>query len=210
MPHLAVDPIVAAAQLVVAAQTIASRGADPFAPFVLSIGQINGGTAPNVLAQDVVITGTVRSTREEERELAKRRLREICAGVGAASGAQCTLAYRDGYPATVSSEAEASIVADAARTVVGASGVVPPHKTLAGEDMAYYLNEIPGAFFFVGSSPNALEARSLQPGGALHGALRGVDCGIAAWSVESFAPAGSLTCTITHFARPLSLSASRL
>ena len=160
MPHETVDAILVAAQLVVAMQSVVSRSADPFAPVVVTVGKIAGGTVANAIAGEARIEGTVRSTKEADRQLVKTRLKAICDGVGAAFGARCLLQYRDGYPATVSTPAESRATLDAARAVVGDKGAGPPTATLAGEDMAYYLQERPGCFFFVGSSPNPLTAEA--------------------------------------------------
>jgi amidohydrolase len=151
-PHQAVDAIMVAGHLLVALQSIVSRSVDPLDSAVISIGELRGGYGYNIIADDVFLRGTARAYREEVRQLLRRRLGEVCEGVGRTFGAKIELEYRDGYPPTVNDAAMTDVVRRAAGRVVG-EAVGEPYMSMGGEDMAYYLRRVPGCFFFVGSSP---------------------------------------------------------
>ncbi len=151
MPQGTVDAVTVAAQLVMSLQSIVSRNVNPLESGVVTIGQIHGGTNFNILADEVTLTGTARAYREEERQLIKSRIKAICEGTAASHGAAIELDYQDGYPPTVNDPAMTDVVAQAARQVVG-DGVGEPFRSMVGEDMSYYLQEIPGCFFFLGSA----------------------------------------------------------
>jgi hippurate hydrolase len=151
MPHLCRDPLVAAAQIVMALQTIASRNVDPVAQGVVSITQCHGGDADNVIPEEVTLRGTCRSFAVEVRDLLERRIDEVARGVAAAHQVAVEVTYMRGYPATVNSEAEAELAADAAAEVVGEGRVdraVAP--VMGAEDFAYMLEQRPGAYIFMG------------------------------------------------------------
>ena len=157
-PQATVDPIIVGAQVVTALQTIVSRSVDPFAPAVVSIGTFHSGDAANVIAGSATMKGTVRTKDERTKEIIIKRMGEICTGIATATGATIDLNYRHGYPATKSTRSGALLVRRAASKVLSSGDIRLPYKSLAGEDMSYYLNEKPGAFFFVGScSPENLK-----------------------------------------------------
>jgi hippurate hydrolase len=151
MPHLCRDPLVAAAQIVMALQTIASRNVDPVAQGVVSITQCHGGDADNVIPEEVTLRGTCRSFAVEIRDLLERRIDEVARGIATAHQVAVEVTYMRGYPATVNSEAEAALAADAAAEVVGEGRVdraVAP--VMGAEDFAYMLERRPGAYVFMG------------------------------------------------------------
>jgi hippurate hydrolase len=151
MPHLCCDPLVAAAQIVVALQTIVGRNLDPVAQGVVSITQFHGGDADNVIPQAVTLRGTCRSFTAEVRELIERRIDEIARGIAAAHQVVAEATYMPGYPATVNTAAEATLAADAAADVVGEDRVdrtVAP--VMGAEDFAFMLERTPGAYIFMG------------------------------------------------------------
>jgi hippurate hydrolase len=151
MPHLCRDPLVAAAQIVVALQVIVSRNVDPVGQGVVSITQFHGGDADNVIPQEVTLRGTCRSFAAEVRDLLERRIDAIARGVAAAHQVAASVTYARGYPATVNSETEAGLAADAAADVAGEERVdrtVPP--VMGAEDFAYMLEQRPGAYIFLG------------------------------------------------------------
>ncbi|MCX7960813.1 MAG: M20 family metallopeptidase [Burkholderiales bacterium] len=153
MPHLAVDPVVASAQIVSALQTIASRNASPLDSVVVSICSMETSQTNvfNVIPDAVTLVGTVRTFRPETRDMAERRIREIVAGIAAAMGGAGDIDYRRGYPATVNSEAEAAFAARVGARVFGAGNVVTDHEpTMGGEDFSYMLQARPGAYIFLG------------------------------------------------------------
>ncbi|MBV8778713.1 MAG: amidohydrolase [Alphaproteobacteria bacterium] len=153
-PHSGNDPFVLAAQIVLALQTIVSRNTDPVDSAVVSVGFMRGGTAFNVIPDEVVIGGTVRSFRPETQDMIERRIGEVARGTAAAFGGEADLAYRRGYPPTINHEEEAYFAADVAAEVCGDANVsrtVPP--TLGGEDFSYMLQAVPGAMLWLGNGP---------------------------------------------------------
>ncbi|MCF7802269.1 MAG: M20/M25/M40 family metallo-hydrolase, partial [Candidatus Marinimicrobia bacterium] len=107
------------------------------------------------IAETAELTGTVRAYKEDIRQHLKQRLLEVCNGIGATFGAEIILDYQDGYPPTVNAVEPSEQLRQAASQVVGAERVVPPYLTMAGEDMAYFLQEKPGCFFFIGAGKHA-------------------------------------------------------
>lgn len=153
-PHLLTDPFVIGAQTVMALQTIPSRNVDPVDSAVISIGFMRGGSAYNVIPDDLHIGGTVRSFRPEVRDLLERRMGEVVRGTAALHGAAATLDYRRGYPPTINHANEAEFAADVAAEICGAERIdrnVAP--SLGGEDFSYMLQARPGAMLWIGNGP---------------------------------------------------------
>ena len=157
MPHLCVDSMVVAAEIVLALQTIASRNVRPVQPLVVSVTSTRvDSDAYNVLPDKVYLRGTVRAFDEEVRLLAKRRVAEIARGIALAHGASIVFDYEDGYPPTVNDAAETDFVAGVARLVAGAAKVdVDKPPVMGAEDFSYMLNVRPGAFIFCGNGDSA-------------------------------------------------------
>ena len=158
MPHLVIDPVVAAAQVITALQTIASRNASPLDAIVVSITSLQTSQAGafNVIPDSVTLAGTVRSLRPETRDLAERRVREIAAKVAEAMGARAEVAYMRGYPATINSAREAAFAAAVGERLFGKENVdTAPWPTMGGEDFSYFLRERPGAYVFLGQGGGA-------------------------------------------------------
>lgn len=151
MPHQAVDPILVASQIVVNAQSIVSRNIDPLKPAVVSFGTIEGGTIYNIIPGEVKLTGTVRSFKPEIKDIAKKRLREIAEHTAKAMGASAEFSYVEGYPPLVNDEAMADFVADVATKTLGKDSVADIDPVMGGEDFAYFLQKVPGAFLFLGA-----------------------------------------------------------
>lgn len=150
-PHLGVDPILVAAQIISALQTVASRTVAPVDSVVVTIASIHGGNAWNVIPETVTLGGTLRTLRPETRELAKRRIREIAAGVADANGANVVVQFGDGYPTTVNDEAMTQRFFDIAERTFGAERVfLAEHPTMGGEDFSFYGHHVPACFFFLG------------------------------------------------------------
>jgi hippurate hydrolase len=159
MPHLAVDPVVVAAQVITALQTVASRNVAPVDAVVVSICSMHTSQtgAFNVIPDAVHLLGTVRSFRAETRDMAERRCREIAQGVAEALGGRAEVKYTRGYPATVNSPKETEFAARVAQTIFGAGNVVRDvDPTMGGEDFAYFLQEKPGAYVFLGQGGGPL------------------------------------------------------
>ena len=153
MPHLAVDPVVAAAQVISALQTIASRNVSPLDSVVVSVCSMQTSQlgAFNVIPGHVLLVGTVRSFRPETRELAERRVREIVTGVSQGMGVSVEIEYRRGYPATINSEKESAFAARVGEKVFGKGNVVTDGEpTMGGEDFSFMLQARPGAYVFLG------------------------------------------------------------
>ncbi len=151
-PHRAVDPVLVQAHVVTALQSIVSRQVDPLDSAVLSVTQVHGGDAYNVIPESVVLRGTLRSFRTDVRDRAEQSLRHIATQVSAAFGASVEIRYTQLYPATVNTSAETSRAASAATRVVGEGNVATDTQPLmASEDFAYMLQARPGAYIFIGN-----------------------------------------------------------
>jgi amidohydrolase len=153
MPHLAVDPVVAAAHIITALQTIASRTVNPLDAIVVSICSLATSQIGvfNVIPDHVKLVGTVRSFQPETRDLAERRVREIATKTAEALGATAEVQYARGYPATINSAREAQFAARVGQRVFGKENVITEHEaTMGGEDFSYMLQARPGAYVFLG------------------------------------------------------------
>ena len=155
-PQGTVDSIVVASHLVQALQTIVSRNTNPLESTVVTIGKINGGHNFNIIADKVTLSGTARAYTEENRTLIKTRMADIIDGVAKTYNAEILFDYEDGYPPTINHSEPAEKVLKAAEKVVGEKAGMP-YLSMGGEDFSYYLQKIPGCFFFVGSAPNEQE-----------------------------------------------------
>jgi amidohydrolase len=152
-PQGTIDAVVVASHLVQALQTIVSRNTNPLESTVVTIGTINGGHNFNIIADEVTLSGTARAYTEENRNLIKTRMAEIIDGVAKTFRAEISCDYKDGYPPTINHTDPANKVLKAAKRVVGEKAGMP-YLSMGGEDFSYYLQKIPGCFFFVGSAPN--------------------------------------------------------
>ena len=152
-PQGTIDAVVVASHLVQALQTIVSRNTNPLESTVVTIGTINGGHNFNIIADEVTLSGTARAYTEENRNLIKTRMTEIIDGVAKTFGAEISFDYEDGYPPTINHTDPTNKVLKAAERVVGEKAGMP-YLSMGGEDFSYYLQKIPGCFFFVGSAPN--------------------------------------------------------
>ena len=153
-PHKTIDPIVIGAQIVSALQTIASRTADPIEGLVVSITEFHAGSAYNVIAEEAVLRGTIRSFDPALRKLAEGALKRICTGVAAGLGGQAEIKFMKGYPATRNHAVQLGKALQVAEELVGPDkvhGNVPP--VMGGEDFAYMLEARPGAYLFIGNGP---------------------------------------------------------
>ena len=153
MPHLVVDPVVAAAQVISALQTIASRNVAPVDSVVVSICSMQTSQlgAFNVVPDSVQLVGTVRSFRPETRDLAEKRFREIVGKVADAMGCTAEVQYTRGYPPTINSAREAQFAARVGERLFGKGNVITEHEpTMGGEDFSYMLQARPGAYVFLG------------------------------------------------------------
>lgn len=151
-PHKAIDPIVLAAEVVGQLQTIVSRSVDPTEPAVLTVGKIDAGTTHNIIPEKAAMIGTVRTFSRETALMIRDRIEQILQGVAAGSGGRYSFNFNEGYPAVINTPWATDIVKDTARDILGNDGVVlMEHPIMAGEDFAFYQQEFPGVFFFLGS-----------------------------------------------------------
>ena len=156
MPHLGIDPVVVAAQIVTALQTIASRNTHPLQGAVVSVTQIHGGDTWNVIPDEVVLRGTTRAFDPAVRDAIEPAMRRVAEGTAASLGAAVEMRYERRYPPTVNSAAETEIAATAAADLVGADKVrrdlLP---SMGAEDFAWFLQEKPGAYIWIGNGEEA-------------------------------------------------------
>lgn len=153
MPEATVDAVVIAAEVITVLQTLVSREASPRSPVVVTLGSVHGGTAPNIIAGEVVIQGTLRTFETQLREDLLLRIAELSSAIAGALRGSCEFRHESGAPPVVNDPAMSALVAEAARTVVGRDGVVPFMPLMVGEDFAYFLQERPGCFFLLGGAP---------------------------------------------------------
>jgi len=155
VPDEANDPLVAAAHLVTMLQTIVSRNISPLEGAVVTVGTIHSGVAYNVIPDSCEVEGTCRAFNDKVHETIISRMSEICKGVELSFGVQVKLDYLRGYPAVInSSEEHAAVVKSVATQTVGKGNVLEKYATMCSEDFSYYLNQIPGNFFFIGCAPD--------------------------------------------------------
>ncbi len=155
-PHKTIDPIVIGSQIVNALQTIASRSVDPLFSVVVSVTKFNAGFAHNIIPEQALLGGTVRTLMPEVRDLAEQRIKQICEGLGAAYGAKIKVSYARNYPVTVNHREETGHALSAAANIAGenqVSGDLDP--MMGGEDFSYMLLARPGAFIFIGNGDTA-------------------------------------------------------
>ncbi len=155
-PHTTIDPIVVGAALVNALQTIVSRNVDPLEAAVVSVTRFHAGTAYNVIPETAEVAGTVRCLSSAVRDLAERRIHEIANAIAAAYGASISLYYDRNYPITRNNPAAVDFAAGIAAQVAGSANVATDAQPmLAGEDFAYMLEQLPGAYVFIGNGDSA-------------------------------------------------------
>ena len=150
-PHQTVDPIVAAAHIVTSLQPVISRRMDPLHSAVVTIGKIAGGTRFNIIPDEVVLEGTVRSFRKDVRKKLRSEIERVCKSVAKAHGAKAIMRYEHLYPATVNDVGMTDLAGKVGADVVGARKVVPQELTMGSEDMSYVLEEVPGCYVMLGS-----------------------------------------------------------
>jgi amidohydrolase len=155
-PHLCVDPIVVTFAVGTALQTLVTRERSPAQPAVLTVGAIHGGTAGNVIADEVELRGTLRTYDPAVRRHLKQRMEELVTGIAGAMRAGARVEWDEGYPSTVNDPQMVDLVRQAAAQVVGEAGLVEHEASLGGDDMAYFCAAVPGCYFRVGSA-NAAE-----------------------------------------------------
>ena len=150
LPQDSIDPIVAAASFIQNVQTIVSRNLDPLSAGVISFGTINGGSACNVIASKVTLSGTIRCDTVEGMAKLKLRIETILKSTCAAFGATSNYQFNDGYPALVNNESVTQEVIAAAQEILGINSITK-YQTLAAEDFAFFAERVPSCYFFLGA-----------------------------------------------------------
>jgi amidohydrolase len=149
-PHLTVDSLVVGSQLVMNLQQIVSRKVDPLMPAVVTVGSFHSGKAFNVIAHTAKLEGTVRSFDEHVRDLIEESIHQITKNTCEASGASYKMNYERGYPAVSNHSEETIRVEKLSNQLFGSENVKRMVPVMGGEDFSYYLQKVPGTFFFVG------------------------------------------------------------
>ena len=166
MPHLGVDPLPVACQIVQAFQTIVSRNTNPADAAVISVTMIRAGEATNVIADTCEMQGTVRTFTLEVLDLIERRMKEVAEHICAAHGARCEFAFQRNYPPTINHTAEVDFVRRVMREVAGVDNTREFQPTMGAEDFSYFLLAKPGAYFVIGNGDGAHREAYSDP---LHG-----------------------------------------
>jgi amidohydrolase len=161
-PHLSVDPVVMAAQAVLALQTIRSRSMSPLEPSVLTISQIHGGVRNNIIPEDVRLEGTVRLLSSQGQDEVEHRMRQILYGVAQAAGGTSKLVYTRGYPPLLNDLGLIERTLPAMQRALATDDVLRVQPVMAAEDFAYFAREVPAFFFFLGTVKPGTTSGSLH------------------------------------------------
>ncbi|MCE2733966.1 MAG: M20 family metallopeptidase [Cyclobacteriaceae bacterium] len=154
-PELTVDPVLIASHIVIALQQVISRNASPKQPTVLTIGKIEGGTATNIIPNEVKLTGTFRAMDEGWREEALKKIKRIAEGLAESMGGTCDVEISRGYPFLKNDPSVTQRIKEAAKAYVGADNVVDIDISLGAEDFSYYSQVIPASFYRLGTKNEA-------------------------------------------------------
>ncbi|PZW43570.1 hippurate hydrolase [Humitalea rosea] len=164
MPHQGIDPVVIAAQVVSALQSIVARNVEPVEAGVVTIGHIHGGNTWNVIPETVTMQGTARWFKPEVGDILEQGVIRLATGIAEAFGATAEVIFRRSYPATVNEAESTHRAARAARAVVGEARVMEMEKpTMGGEDFSFMLNEKPGAYLMLGGGKDASDPQVHHP-----------------------------------------------
>ncbi len=164
MPHMGNDPVVIAAQIVTALQSVVARNVEPVEAGVVTIGKIEGGNAFNVIPETVSLRGTARWFRPEVGDVLEKKVVEIASGIATAFGASAEVRFSRMYPATINEAEATELAARAAATVVGAANTHElPKPTMGGEDFAFMLNAKSGSYLMLGGGRSASDAGLHHP-----------------------------------------------
>ena len=157
-PHLTADALLTGASVVSHLQQIVSRRIDPTEAAVISIGTFHSGQAFNVIGEEAVIEGTVRTFSKQVQETVITEMERVIKGVCDSNGASFKFDYEKGYPPVINHEKETGIVRECAKEIVGEEAVIELAPNMIGEDFSYYLERVPGSFFFTGAGNQTTEA----------------------------------------------------
>ncbi|SDB44396.1 M20 aminoacylase family protein [Belnapia rosea] len=164
MPHQGNDPVVVAAQIVTALQSIVARNVEPAESGVITIGQIQGGDTWNVIPEEVFLRGTARWFKPEIGDLLEQRFLEITTGIATAFGATAKAVFDRGYPATVNEPESTALSVAAARAIAGEAKVQEmPKPTMGGEDFSFMLNAKAGSYIMLGAGRGPADPQVHHP-----------------------------------------------
>jgi len=160
-PHLAVDPIPVACEIVTALQSLVTRRIPAFDPVVITIARISAGTTNNVIPETAELEGTIRSFSESSRDLAHEGVHRVAANIAAAHNASASVNIIPGFPVTVCDEKAVTLAKATAQRLFGDSGWLPVASPVMGaEDFSYVLQKVPGAMLFLGAVPEGGDHRT--------------------------------------------------
>lgn len=164
MPHLALDPMPIACEIVMALQAMVTRRISAFDPVVLTIARITGGTTNNVIPESVELEGTLRSVSETSRNTAKAGIKQVFQKIAEAHGATGSISFHEGYPVTVNDGRMVSLARETATSLFGERGFIPaPSPVMGAEDWSYVLQRIPGCMVFLGVAPEGCDHHHAAP-----------------------------------------------
>jgi amidohydrolase len=183
-PHLGIDTIAVAGELISSLNTIVSRKIDPLHPAVITLGQIHGGSRYNIIAEKTVLEGTVRNLYSSTRETIKETISKIACGVAESFGAVATVNYNDGYPVTENSPELARWAAASLKEPLGNDRVITEAlPAMTAEDFGYYARERPALFMWLGCSPSHVPEKERIP---LHNSAFRADQDCIAVGIRTF------------------------
>jgi len=157
VPQQTIDSIVVGTQIINALQTIVSRNIDPIESAVVTIGKFQAGSAPNIIADEALLSGTVRYFNPKYRGYFEKRLNEIIGGICQGFGASYELSYLEYYPSLINDPKITHLVRNVALELLETEQAIESNcQIMWAEDMSFFLQEVPGCFFFLGSANSAL------------------------------------------------------
>ena len=164
-PDEAIDALMVASEYVTTAQTIVSRLVSPKKPAVVTFGTFQAGYRYNIIAAHAELTGTVRTFDDETRNIIKVSLKKLLSHLCEAYGATYEFDYQEGYPAVVNNEKVTRIVEQVASEILGSENILHPDPDMGGEDFSYYLQKVPGTFYFlaVGNKKKGIDSPQHSP-----------------------------------------------
>jgi amidohydrolase len=180
-PHVTKDPILAAGHLITQIHSIVSRNINPLDSGVVTIGKVSGGTAFNIIPDEVELLGTVRSLNPQVREELKSRIEQVIQGIVRSFGMDYRFDFKYGYPVLINDSEMSKLVATACSKGIGKENVEVLRPSMGGEDFAYYLEKVPGSFFRLGCRNE--EKGIVHP---YHSSLFNIDESVLPIGVEMF------------------------
>jgi len=163
MPHLVLDPVPVAAQIIMGLQTIISRSLKPVDAGVISVTMVHGGEATNVVPDTVELEGTVRTFSVAVLDMIEQRMQQVIDGICASHGVKYAFVFERNYPPTINTAPEAALARAVMQRLVGAAKVLDQEPTMGAEDFAYMLQEKPGAYCFIANGEG--DHRAIGHGG---------------------------------------------